>query len=136
MAAKETVSKIMKGIGNSKLGQSAKKAGKYIDGKLLEDIPDSHKYNAMLYQVLPKRIKQKYVYGTMAGVVGYNAIKGINNASERANLGVVEGGSLSHMTSDISPLTQSLQNGEYGSENIMHKTSAQGDIVFALHNMR
>lgn len=131
-----TVSKIMKGIGETKIGQKAKKVGKFIDTNILEDIPEKDKYNAMMYQVFPKRIKPKYVWGT-AGVIGTGAlVKSAWSAESRNDLGEVSGGSLSHMSSSLSPLTYDLQEGQYDNANIMHKTNAQGDIVFALHNMR
>ena len=44
MAVKDTISKIAKGIGDSNIGQNAKKAGKFINKHVLEDIPENRKY--------------------------------------------------------------------------------------------
>lgn len=142
MAVKDTISKIAKGIGDSNIGQNAKKAGKFINKHVLEDIPENRKYDSLLYQVFPKRIKQKYAIGAVVGVGAISAAKGVYNIQNRNDIGRVEEGGLSHMTSQVvSPLTEQLQNGEYDPENIMYgsrlrNSGAEGDLVFALHNMR
>lgn len=137
MAVKDTVSKIMKGVGKSKAGQAVKKAGKHIDGKYFKDIKEGEKLNAMMYQVYPKKLKSRYVYGVMGVGAAISTGSYLLGNNSRNDLGEIVGGGLSQMTSQTtSPLTKSLQRGQYDNANIMHNTSAQGDIVFALHNMR
>ena len=58
MKAKSTINKIIKGVGKSEFGEKVKKAGKFINNHILEDVPDKNKYDSLLYQVFPKRIKQ------------------------------------------------------------------------------
>ena len=140
MAIQDTISKIAKGAGNSDFVKKAKKAGKFINNHLLEDVPDKNKLDSMLYQVFPKRIKQKYAIGTIVGVSAIVGADSIRKMQFRNDIGDVRAGGLSKMTSQtVSPLTTQLQNGEYESGNIMHSlrnSGAEGDIVFALHNMR
>lgn len=142
MAVKDTISKIAKGIGNSEFGKNAKKAGKFINNHILEDVPDKNKYDSLLYQVFPKRIKQKYTVGAVLGVSAIGAGKSIYDMQNRNDIGRVSAGGLSHMTSEVvSPLTKEIQKNNYNPENIMYgsnlrNSGAEGDIVFALHNMR
>lgn len=146
MAVKDTISKIAKSVGEKanigNIGEKAKKAKKFMNDFILEDVPDKNKYDSFLYKVFPKRIKQGYTIGAVAGIGAFTAAKGVYNAHNRNDIGTVSHGGLSHMTSEVvSPLTKQLQNGKYDPENIMYgsrirNSGAEGDIVFALHNMR
>lgn len=142
MSAKDTIYKIAKGVGDTNIGQKAKKTGKFINKHILEDVPERNKYDSLLYQVFPKRIKQKYTVGAVLGVSAIASANAIDNMQYRNDLGEIESGGLSHMTSQaISPTVEQLQSGEYNPENIMYgrglrDSGATGDIIFALHNMR
>ena len=142
MKAKSTINKIIKGVGKSEFGEKVKKAGKFINNHILEDVPDKNKYDSLLYQVFPKRIKQKYAVCAVLGVSAIGAGKSIYNTQNRLDIGEVTGGGLSHMTSEaVSPLTRELQDGNYDTSNMMfgknlRGSGAEGDLVFALHNMR
>lgn len=159
MPLKDTVSKIAKGVGDASKtikksvienadnlkGSKTYEKFKHYSEKYLEDIPLDAKYTSMLYQVYPKRIKTKYAVGGVALITGATLVGKSNDMRYKARLGPIEAGGLSHMTSQaISPLTQELQQGSYDAVNIMHKarrlpyreSGAEGDIVFAMHNMR
>lgn len=154
MAFKDTVSKIAKGVGsgisNSVVGQdvkavasATKKAGKkFYNSKYLTDIPKEQKLESLMYPLFPKKIKGKYVYGAGAAIGGIGVANMLGDAQDRASYGRIEGGGLSHMTSDVSsPLISDMQQGDYDPVHMMHNSSyrdtgASGDIVLALHNRR
>ena len=102
MAVKDTISKIAKSVGekatNSNIVRKTKKAGKFINDHLLEDVPDKNKYDSFLYKAFPKRIKQGYAIGAVAGIGAFTAAKGVYNAHNRNDIGTVSHGGLSHMT--------------------------------------
>lgn len=165
MSVKETVSKIATGVGKGitnsgivqaaghdagavinatkKMAKSIGTKGKKINGKYFKDVPEKNALDSLMYTVLPKQIKGKYVYGTAAVVGGIKLINDIGDNRDRASYGKFEGGTLSHMTSEVSssPLISEMQQGDYDPSHIMHNSSyrdtgATGDIVLALHNRR
>lgn len=143
---KETIIKAAKGAGEtiSKSGvvKKTKSLGSGINKHILEDVSGTDKQNSLLYKVFPKRIKQKIAVPIVLGVGAIGAGTGIYNMQNRNDIGEMSGGSLSHMTSNVvSPRTEELQKGKYEDSNIMYgsklrNSGAEGDLVFALHNMR
>lgn len=153
MAMGETVSKIAKGIGKGlknnvvaedidSVVKATKKFGKKINKKYLTDVPEKQEFDSLMYAVFPRKIKKRYVYGTGAVVGGIAIANTLGDAQDRASYGQIEGGGLSHMTSEVSStLISEMQEGNYDPARIMHNSSyrdtgASGDIVMALHNRR
>lgn len=153
MAIKETVSKIAKGIGKGlknnvvaedidSVVNATKKFGNKINKKYLRDVPDKDSYDSLMHAIFPKQIKKRYVYGVGGAALGISLANNIGDAQDRSSYGKIEGGGLSHMTSDVSStLITEMQEGNYDPARIMHNSSyrdtgASGDIVLALHNRR
>lgn len=150
MAIKNKVFKIATAVGKSNIGQDVKAVAnatknlgkKVYNNKYLTDISESEKLNSLMYSIFPKKVKTKYVVGAGTLIGGIAAANAIGDAQDRASYGEIEGGGLSHMTSEVSsPLISDMQKGDYDSANVMHNSSyrdtgASGDIVLALHNMR
>lgn len=133
------ISSILKGAKG--IGSDLKWAGK----KIFEEVPEAEraKDGMGLYQkVLPYKVKGKVA---AAGLGAYGLYEvGTSGVASRnsAMLGAVDAGEgLSGMTSTVekSPLLKKLQKGEYADDRVMgsiDNAGADGDIVFALHNMR
>lgn len=153
MNAKKTVSKIAKGIGQNlkhtvvgedvnAIYKKTKKFNNKINKKYLKDIKQKDSYDSLFHAILPKQIKTKYVVGVGGAIGAISVGNAIGDAQDRASYGTIEGGGLSHMTSEVtSPLVSEMQEGNYDPNRVMHNSSyrdtgATGDIVLALHNRR
>lgn len=118
---------------------------KWAGKKLFEEVPEAEraKDGIGLYQkMLPYKMKGGVAKAVVGGTLGVGVIGSAIGSSNQAKLGTVEAGEgLSGMTSTVSksPLLKSLQSGEYSDDRVMgsiDNAGADGDIVFALHNMR
>jgi hypothetical protein len=96
-----------------------------------------------LYQHLaPYKLKGGVAGTIAAGAIAVNAGSAALQSHNVAQMGAIEAGEgLSGMTSTVakSPLLDKLQKGEYAEDRVMgsiDNAGADGDIVFALHNMR
>lgn len=127
------VNKILKGM-----GKSVKKG----IGPIFTDVaPD--KQNALYQKMWSKKLNPKIGYGVVAiGTAGALTWKA-TEAGNRHDLGYMSAqqGGLSNMIggATLSPLVEQIQNGEYDAsrvDNHFSSRGADGDIVFALHNMR
>lgn len=103
------------------------------------EMPDS------LYQyVAPYKLKTSVGVGAIAGVTAIGAVNEGYKGHVSGKIGKMSSSAgLSHMTDTaneaVSPLISKLQNGQYSAQRIENNLSnhgADGDIVFALHNMR
>lgn len=125
-----------------KVGNIMKGIGKKAKSSLLVDVaPD--KQTAVYQKLWNKKINPKVGY-TAAGVltlgsIGWSASK----AENRHDLGYMsaQDGPLSNMIggATLSPLVEQVQAGQYDTSRVNNNTTsrgADGDIVFALHNMR
>ena len=93
--------------------------------------------------VLPYKIKNKYVAGGVAGIAGITIANSAYKGNVKGKMGETTVGELSGITPSgqqtLSPLIKEVQEGRYNTNNIENNFSnhgADGDIVFALHNMR
>ena len=129
-------------------------------GQMFERLHGKHLSdpNAMYQQVLPYQLNSKYSVPLMLGAVGITAAGVAFDNHNRAQMGkIVAGEGLSSMSiggiegasaNVITPGLKKLQDASTASarkesasvrNNMMHNITtrgAEGDIVFALHNMR
>ena len=140
-----SVKNIVKGVGKTlKTGAkefSNSKVGKFMDKYVFDEVKNPNRLDdALYYGIYNRKLKKSYVVGGMAVIGGINVASDSRKMMYRNKLGDIEAGGLSHMTSNIvSKHTASLQAGAYDANKIKHSmrnAGAEGDIVFALHNMR
>lgn len=135
------IAKILEGAKG--IGKDLKWAGSKLFDKV--DKEDIAKDGVGIYQHLAPYKLKGGVAATIAGGaivmnVGESAIDSRNVASMGGH--IEAGNGLSGMTSTVakSPLINKANNGEYNAEERMGgslaNAGADGDIVFALHNMR
>lgn len=134
------VGKILKGIG--KKGRDISRSVVDGIGPALVDVAED-KQTALYQKVWNKKLNPKIGYGVAAvGTVGALTYKA-SESKNRHELGYMsaQDGLLSNMVggATLSPLVEQVQSGEYDTsrvDNTWNSRGADGDIVFALHNMR
>lgn len=127
------VGKILKGMGR-KIADNV--------GPVLVDVAED-KQTALYQKMWNKKLNPKIGYGVAAvGTVGALTYKA-SESKNRHELGYMsaQDGLLSNMVggATLSPLVEQVQSGEYDTsrvDNTWNSRGADGDIVFALHNMR
>lgn len=129
------IDKIAKGA-----GKVLKKTGKFLDKHLLEEVTDPKRINdSLYYKLYNKKLKSSIVNTVGLTVGGATVLNTVRKDNFRQSMGQVEAGNLSHMSSKVSPLVEATQQGNYDTSRVMNNyrnSGAEGDLVFALHNMR
>lgn len=90
-----------------------------------------------------KKLNPKIGYGVAGGATVIGLASTVDKNRNREGMGAMtfQDGGLSNMAggATLSPLVDQVQNGEYDTgrvDNSFSSRGADGDIVFALHNMR
>lgn len=112
--------------------------------KLTKEVTDDNKASLFAGKVNKRMFKKSTAYGIAGGVAAASSIWSYSSASSRNNLGTIipQSGTLSNMVSGtLSPGISSVQKGKKNYSDspinkIGRKNMVEGDIVFALHNMR
>lgn len=137
-----TVSKIAKGAKNILLGKDKhfNTGAKAIKDFAINKVPKGAEKS--LYQhVLPYELSKKAGFTGVALVGGYGLAKSGVDARHSSQMGVMSHGSarLSGMT-DTVKLSKKIQDAQKGKpvalSNSSRNDGVEGDLVFALHNMR
>lgn len=136
-----TIGKIFRGAKNVVTGGD-KDINAGIRGlkSMVKKVPKG-KEQAMYQHILPYQLKGKYAWGAVAAVGAGSVLDSGLESRHIAQMGgrVTAGEGLSGMTNSVklSDGIQRMQKGEeVGFSNSLRNAGADGDIVFALHNMR
>lgn len=131
-----TIGKIFKGVGR---GLSGKDDELNAGANALFSKVSGEK-TAMYQHILPYKLNPKVAGGIAAAALVGTAGEAAIDSRHMAQMGNrIQAGSLSGMTSSVQ-LSKGIQDLQDGKDvvfnNSMRNDGAEGDIVFALHNMR
>lgn len=125
----------------AKVKSILKGIGKGIGKGVVDVAPD--KQTAVYQKLWNKKLNPKIGYGVAGAGTVIGLASTLDKNHNRHGLGAMtpQDGPLSNMVggATLSPLIEDLQNGEYDAsrvDNSFSSRGADGDIVFALHNMR